>query len=80
MARFNCNFTIWIKYGSRLNCNILKNVYYGGADEQWSTISIDSSNSELKTANIYYYSFEQPTSAGNYWHYVEGIPTIWVTE
>ena len=32
------------------NCNILKNVYYGGADEQWSTISIDSSNSELKTA------------------------------
>lgn len=62
------------------SCNILKNVYYGGADEQWSTISIDSSNSELKTANIYYYSFEQPTSAGNYWHYVEGIPTIWVTE
>ena len=30
---------------------------------------------------VKYYCFQitTPTSAGNYWHYVEGIPTIWVS-
>lgn len=69
-----------IDYNAFKSCPLLNNVYYGGTSEQWSTISIDSSNSELKSANIYYYSLEEPTNEGNYWHYVEGIPTIWVTE
>ncbi|MBQ9118220.1 MAG: hypothetical protein IJY11_03350 [Clostridia bacterium] len=25
----------------------------------------------------YWYSETQPTTEGNYWHYVDGVPTIW---
>ena len=25
----------------------------------------------------YYYSETAPTDSGNYWHYVNGVPTIW---
>jgi hypothetical protein len=26
---------------------------------------------------LYHYSESQPTTDGNYWHYVNGTPTIW---
>ncbi|MBR2302607.1 MAG: leucine-rich repeat domain-containing protein [Clostridia bacterium] len=29
---------------------------------------------------VYWYSQNQPTTDGNWWHYVDGVPTIWVTE
>ena len=28
-------------------------------------------------ANMYYYSEQMPTEGGNYWRYVNGIPTVW---
>ena len=37
-------------------------------------------NSVLLSKTIYFYSEEQPTEPGNYWHYVDGIPTPWETE
>ena len=30
-------------------------------------------------ANVYVYSEEEPTTAGNYWHYLNGIATVWQT-
>ena len=29
---------------------------------------------------VYWYSEQQPTIAGNYWHYVNDVPTIWQTQ
>ena len=26
---------------------------------------------------VYYYSEEEPTESGNFWHYVHGVPTVW---
>ena len=52
-------------------------VYYKGNSDEWNLISINSGNENLTTATIYYYSETQPVMAGNYWHYVNGVPTIW---
>ena len=63
-------------------CSSLTNIYYGGTAEQWNEISIGSSNS-LDDATCYYYSETNPfegagaVTEGNYWHYVDGIPTVW---
>ena len=27
--------------------------------------------------NLYIYSENAPTKDGSYWHYVDGVPTIW---
>ncbi|MBQ9709005.1 MAG: hypothetical protein IJV67_00080 [Clostridia bacterium] len=43
----------------------------------WAKITINNYNSELTNATRYYYSETQPTVAGKYWHYVNGVPTAW---
>ena len=59
-------------------CSSLKTVYYGGTADDWNGISISSSNnSKLTSATRYYYAETQPTEAGNYWRYVDGVPTAW---
>ena len=64
----------WAFYG----CDSLSTVYYNGTKEEWSGISIGSSNSNLTGATRYYYSETEPTISGNYWHYGdEGVPTPW---
>lgn len=55
-------------------------VYYNGTAEDWAKISIDSDNDKLTSAPRYYYSEEEPSDDGNYWHYVNGIVTVWVKE
>lgn len=57
-------------------CDI-QTVYYTGTAEQWATILFGWGESALTGATIYYYSETQPTTTGNYWHYVDGVPTIW---
>ncbi len=52
-------------------CNSLKKVYYNGTASEWDEIIISSSNSKLTSATRYYYSENQPTENGNYWHYDE---------
>ena len=34
-------------------------------------------NDEIKNATIYFYSETAPTEPGNYWRYVDGVPTPW---
>ena len=59
----------------------LKNIYYKGTPAQWDNILIENNeNSNLISAIRYYYSEIQPTDDGNYWRYVDGVPTIWTKE
>ncbi len=63
-------------------CAHLTSIYYEGTAEQWNEISIGDSNS-LADATCYYYSETNPfegagaVTEGNYWHYVDGVPTVW---
>ena len=58
-------------------CYNLKSVYYTGTAENWAEINIGSDNSNLTNATIYFYSEAEPVEEGNYWHYVDGVVTIW---
>lgn len=58
-------------------CLNLSKVYYEGTIDEWQEINIDSYNIDLLNSTIYYYSGTAPTEAGNYWHYVNNVPTIW---
>ena len=57
----------------------LRTVYFKGSTDEWSEIDIHESNTILLNATIYYYSEEEPTEEGNYWHYdTDGVtPIIW---
>jgi len=60
------------------NCSSLTSIYYTGTAEDWTYISISSSNTSLTSATRYYYSEEAPTdNTYKYWRYVDGVATPW---
>ena len=59
------------------NCDAITHVYYVGNESDWESISIGQSNDSFINATLYYYSETQPTTEGNFWHYVDGVPTVW---
>ena len=58
------------------NCSSLI-VFYGGNASDWAEITISNNNGYLIDATRYYYSETEPASAGKWWHYVNGTPTVW---
>ncbi len=58
------------------NCSKLTYFYYQGTESQANKMDIDI-NSRLQIQKLYYYSETKPTTEGNYWHYVDNIPTAW---
>ena len=60
-------------------CSNLTSVYYLGSADEWSSISIGSSNTSLTNATRYYYSETEPTDTTNkYWHYdSDGNIVVW---
>ncbi len=62
-------------------CGYFKTVYYKGTAEDWNKITIeDDRDTYLARATKYYYIENEqdlPTDGGNYWHYVDGVPTAW---
>ena len=53
------------------------NVYYQGTANDWENISINN-NGNLIYASRYYYSSTRPIDTFyQYWHYVDGAPTVW---
>ena len=67
--------------GSAFNdCTALENVFYLGTETEWNTITIADGNECLTNATIYFYSNTKPTGVGNFWHFVDGVPTVWVSE
>lgn len=56
------------------DCNKLTGVYYKGTKSEF----LDTVASDLPIRmNIYYHSETEPTVAGTFWHYVDGVPTPW---
>ena len=61
-------------------CDSLTYVYYTGSEEEWNNIEIDNeydNNANLVNATRYYYSETEPTTEGNFWHWVDGEPMAW---
>ena len=52
-------------------------VYFEGNEEQWNQISFGISNTVLNNANKYFYSGSKPDTGGQYWRYVNGVPTLY---
>lgn len=67
-----------IGYNAFNGCSSLTAVFYGGSAEEWTTLSNNVSGiTYLTSATRYYYSETQSETSGNYWHYVDGVPTKW---
>ena len=52
-------------------------VYYCGNSTNWKSVKVKQNNSVFTNSSRYYYSESAPSSAGNYWHYVDNNPVIW---
>ena len=59
------------------NCSHLSTIYFDGSSEIWESTNKKNGNNSLNYANIYFYSEQQPTNNGNYWHLVNDQPTVW---
>lgn len=55
----------------------LENIFYEGTEDDYSKIEKGKYIYPFYSGTVYYYSEEAPTTSGNYWHYVDGEPTIW---
>lgn len=61
-------------------CESLTKVFYKGTKTEWDNVVIGSNNYEIINVTKYFYVENEqdlPQDNGNYWHYVEGVPTIW---
>ena len=58
------------------DCVNLDKAFYAGSVDEWFSISVGSGNDYLENS-VYFYFEDEPTGLGNYWHYVDGVPTIW---
>ena len=66
-----------ISAGAFEGCTSLKTVYFKFAETEMPRILIGD-NPELDYVSLYFYSEEQPTETGDFWHYNEdGEPTVW---
>ncbi len=54
----------------------LRVIYYEGTPQSWQNISF-ANVGNFENVRRYYYSEMQPTAVGQFWHYVDGIPTPW---
>ena len=53
-------------------------VYFEGTEAEWSEVNLGEGN-EVWSGLVLFYSKEQPLEKfGNYWCYVDGVPTVWV--
>ncbi len=74
-----------IDHDAFLYCSNLTSVYYEGTTEDWEKMKVGIMNQPLMNATRYYYSETEPALNtegtaydGNYWHYIDGIPTVWL--
>lgn len=60
------------------NCTELDYIYYIGTSQDWYNIFIDDHNAILSRTTVYFYAPDgAPDETGNYWRYVDGVPTPW---
>ena len=58
-------------------CASLTKLFYVGTSLEWSSVLAQSGNQSLSNATIYFYSESQTGETGNFWHYVNGLPSVW---
>ncbi len=84
-AFYYCNGLASITIGSKVNaiskdafayCSALKSIYYKGEATEWSEVNVESGNTNVTKATVYYYSESRPAESGNYWHYDADGKTI----
>ena len=67
-----------IKENAFYGCTKLEEVYYAGSETDWNSVSIQTAgNGALSSATMYFYSEEEPTTPGNYWHYYNHAVKKW---
>ncbi len=52
-------------------------IYYCGSAKEWYSIQRLEGYWILSNVRVFFYSEEKPTTVGDYWHYVNGVPTAW---
>ncbi len=52
-------------------------IYYEGNKKDWERVRFYAPKGALENAQIYLYSEEEPAEEGNFWRYVDGVPTPW---
>ena len=58
--------------------SIIKTVYFEGDEAAWKTLyEQETGRMDFDAITVYTYSEEQPQTAGNYWHYANGMPILW---
>jgi hypothetical protein len=71
-----------ISTGAFNGCGKLSKVYYGGQTPmEWNYLSVNagSGNTQIESGiTVYYYSETQPVASGNFWHFADRTPTIWI--
>lgn len=60
-----------------LDCDNLEAVYYSDTESAFNSLKIGEGNDKLLGSTVFYYSATQPTTSGNYWCYVNGVPGVW---
>lgn len=68
-----------VSFGAFDECYNLFSVFYEGSKSDWKKLDIEYLNTPLMSAKRYYYSEKKPKIDGDFWHYVDGKPTIWQT-
>jgi len=62
------------------SCVSLQKIYYKGTKSDWRKVDIGTlGNENIINATLYYYieNAADVPATGNYWHYVDGVPTVW---
>ena len=60
------------------DCDALTAIFFGGSEDQFDQIYVALGNDPLHNTEIYFYSENEPTESGNFWHYDKNnIPEIW---
>lgn len=65
-----------IRHDAFSSSNVIK-MFYKGTESQWSSITFEDNIDDSQKTQVYYYSETKPTGSGNYWHYVDDVPTVW---
>ncbi len=70
--------TVGIADGAFDKDSNIKTIYYMGLYTAWSKVKQNlTSNVQIKSAGVYFYREISPFSEGNFWHFVDGVPTPW---
>ncbi len=60
------------------NGSNVKSIYFMGLLAEWNKVKQNAnSNTQIARATVYHYRELSPYTAGNFWHYVDGVPTPW---